>query len=167
LANAYRNYDHASVSWTAWGKIASDADILDAARDLLLLPDGEAEKILAYLEMFWQRPFPLEPGRLIAWATHIDNGPFWGEGVPPSARIPLWALNALKNVNHPDVRHLALDMIASSRQVGRAVSLFASNYQDGDWQFIKGLTRKSFDRIEYDLLVNLHNRIGTDVNWLA
>jgi hypothetical protein len=132
--------------------LASDADLHQAALDLLALPDDQTEQRLAYLAIFGDRVFPLEIDRLLEWARQLDDRPLYDEGSVPADRIPLWAFNVLCNVSHPKVRDLAFYLIETSSVAGQAVDLLANNYHEDDWRVIEDITRRDLDREEYHSL---------------
>lgn len=134
--------------WKFWGRDASDEDIRQAAADLLTIPETQITVLQAYLGMFRLRAFPLEPDTLIEWAKRD-----WGDGcdrhVPSVDCIPLWAFNALKEVQHPKVRAAALEMLGRDDKVHRAIDLLVNNYQEGDWKRIEALVKRNLKRFTY------------------
>jgi hypothetical protein len=146
--------NNAPVRWSAWGKDAPDEDILLAAEDLLLLAEEEVRKITIYLSMFQHRMFPLDPTRLINWAGRIDNRDVWGDNgtVDYEVRRSLYALNALELVMDWRVRDLALSLIESKNNAGRAVGLIGLNFVEGDWQLIEELTHSNSNADDYHSL---------------
>lgn len=142
------------ISWVVWGKYASEEDLVQAARDLLQVADNETQRILAYVQIFRHRCFPLAPDRLIEWAKLIGGKPILQPdgSFDPEARISYLVLSSLSLYAHAEVRALALWMIEQSKQAGRAVGLLAANYQQGDWQLIKSLTRQNLNNENYHSL---------------
>jgi hypothetical protein len=146
--------NHPPIKWSLWGKYASDEDIVLAANDLLLLDDEEAQKITIYSDMFRKRMFPLDPTRLINWASQIDDRDIWkSDGtIDYEARRSLYALNALELVMDWAVRDLALSLIESKNNSGRAVGLLGINFVEGDWQLIEQLTQTNTNTEDYHSL---------------
>ncbi len=145
------NFHNPPVNWSTWGKYASDEDIQLAAQDLLSLPEDKVQKITIYLKMFQNRVFPLDPTRLITWASQIDDRSVWQDDgtINYDARRSLYALNALELVMDWAVRDLALSLIESKNNVGRAVGLLALNFVIGDWQLIEELSQSNMNAEDY------------------
>jgi len=141
--SASTNFHNPPVEWSTWGKYATDDDLVRAANDLLQLADDEVQKIAVYLKAFQKRMFPLDPTRLIFWASQIDNRSIWLEDgtIDYKARCSLYALNALEWVRDWRVRELALSLIKSNNNVGRAVALLAANFVEDDWLLIEELSK--------------------------
>lgn len=137
-----------------WGQDANDAELLKAARGFLALPRSDIHGILAYLEIFWLKPFPLEPSRLIELAKEIGEKRIRGEDgtLDYEARIFYFAMHNLELISNIRVREFALSLIESERSIGRAVALLANNYQDGDWQRIEELTLRPLEKENYHSL---------------
>ena len=101
-----------------WGKRADDASVTRAARDLA----GETDpaRFLAYVGIFRQRAFPLDPAPLLAAAHGTDE------------KLAHYAFLALSQLRHPDVRRLALSTFADPARSHLAVALLERNYAPGD-----------------------------------
>lgn len=135
----------------SWGKQASTDDILRAATDLLA--ETDPQQLLLYVDIFRKRAFPLEPIKLVELAKNgHDPLMLRGPGANQTDHLALWAINALENVAHPDVRACALDSIRTGYLVARMVGLLKSNFVDGDWAIIQKLTDRDSDPDEYHTL---------------
>ena len=107
------------VNLLLWAKSASDDDLVTAANDMLVHSDVKAMR--AYLRIFGERTFPLEPEHLIKLVSHPDRF------------IHLRAMGALAHVRHPAVRALALHLLDTPNLLAAwAVGLLRENYADGD-----------------------------------
>lgn len=148
------NLSKPPIEWSLWGKFASDEDISLAAADLLMLPEEDVHQITVYLKMFQNRMFPLEPTRLIEWARQIDDRSIWLDDgmINYAVRRSLFALNALELVMDWTVRDLALLLIESQNNAGRAVGLLGLNFVEGDWQLIEGLSQSNINHDDYHAL---------------
>ncbi len=148
------NFSNPPVEWSLWGKYASDEDIALAADDLMLLQDEDVHKITLFLKMFQNRMFPLVPTRLIEWARQIDGRSIWLEDgiINYEVRRALFALNALELVMDWSVRDLALYLIETQNNAGRAVGLLGLNFVEGDWQIIEGLSQSNINHDDYHAL---------------
>jgi hypothetical protein len=121
-----------------WGRHASEADLQRAALDLF--QQSQPKRIRAYLRIFSQRRFPLDPSRLIELAANPDRS------------VAMAALMALANIRHPDVRSLAMGLIATDGEMaGRAVDLLTMNYEPGDHALIEGLATQPLSAEAYHL----------------
>ena len=142
------------VHWVVWGQHSTVEELDRAAQDFLQVDDADTRRIWAYVQIFRDRVFPLEPDRLIEWAKHLGEKPIRrSDGtVDHEARMPYYALSSLSLLTHPKVRAFALSMIEQSKEAGRVVRLLAANYQKGDWQFIASLTSQNLDNEDYHSL---------------
>jgi hypothetical protein len=129
--------------WMQWGNKTSEEDLLKAAQDLL--KEENPKLLLSYLDIFRHRPFPLDFSKLVFLAQHDD------ERVPYD-RMSIFSLSALENITHPDVRALALKMIAENNRIGRAVGLLQRNFEDNDWKLLESITVRELERDEYHSL---------------
>jgi hypothetical protein len=134
-----------------WGKSANGDDLEQAARDFLGLPEDNLDTLIVYLNIFKSRSFPLDPAKLIKLALSKTSKLTWEGGWPTKPdRVVLAALAALENINHPDIRRLALSLIEGSAWIGWAVDLLANNYQETDWQHIvEPTTTRELDAYTY------------------
>lgn len=139
----------ANVLGRRWGRTANSDELLEAARFLQSLLNGNeiSERTLAYLYIFTGRAYPLDPAPLIEMAQQYDGRSPWDDEENRTKwRIVLQAYNALGQVQHPDVRAFALREISHSKHLRNTIDLFAVNYQDGDWALIQSaLTRNEYD----------------------
>lgn len=123
-----------------WGEHADATNLLQAAQDLLTQSDPA--RLRDYLEIFWKRPFPLDPAALIPLAQHTEFD------------VAIRAIGALEQIEHPSVRAFALESIERGYMVRGVVSLLqrGSNYQESDWAIIEPLTRQVSDVDDYHWL---------------
>ncbi len=131
---AYAGIRSAILAGTAsarlWRRGATDSDLLAAATDILR--EEDAERLKRLLQIFAERPFPLEHTRLLILARDPDE------------RLAHLSRTALKNIAHPDVRTLGLALLADGN--GAGARLLANNYQDDDFALIERLLRTWGDR---------------------
>lgn len=117
-----------------WGAKASDDQLRLAAQALVGLP-REGEKLLcAYVSIFARRPYPLDPATLIAL---VDD---------PRENVAWFAINALCQLQHPDVRTVALRMADQRPVRQRSLDLLAGNWQPGDEAIAEALLRSEQHR---------------------
>jgi hypothetical protein len=117
-----------------WGKSASDEELARAAADLLA--EDDPLRLVSYLRLFYRRRFPLDPSRLIALAQAADEEVVW------------WALEALKWIEHPTIRALAVDLLERGERKAWAVGLLISNYREGDYALIETAIKAEADEDE-------------------
>lgn len=103
-----------------WGRTASDSDLALAAHDLV--QETDPRRLIAYLRMFRQRPFPLDVDFLLRLVVSQSDGP-----------VPRHALSALAMIKHEKVRSLAFSLVESgaSNRI-YAVDLLIKNFREGD-----------------------------------
>ena len=111
-----------------WGKQASAEELKRAAEDLLA--ETERSRLLGYLYLFQRTSFPLDPSRLLTLADSTDE------------EIAEAAFAALKEISHPAVRNLALQLIESSGRPAEAVALLSNNFKRATSKQSKGYSRK-------------------------
>ena len=134
LQDAYQRGLHSPrLTFRAWGRQCTEADLLLAATDLVTQTDSA--QLEAYLSIFHQRPFPFEPSQLIPFTLHA------------SERVKGAAFSALEQIVHPAVRALALDLIQAGIDMDYAVGLLGANFQLGDWKLIERLTTQPFAKL--------------------
>lgn len=120
------------VSYAAlWARLAPYIEFEKAA--LEFLAEDDPKKIKVYLRMFWQRSFPLHPQKLI---DLVDS---------PDETISGFALSALSNVEHDEVRALFHRLYEHSEWAYMSVRLLESNYRDGDHLLIEKLINSETD----------------------
>jgi hypothetical protein len=120
------------VSLPLWGETASDEDLRSAALDLL--GETKPSRLRSYLRIFDRRRFPLEPDRLIELVSHTKQP------------VAFTALVALSNIRHPNVRALALHLLATpSKQAAQAVSLLVENFAPGDHARVEALASQPLE----------------------
>jgi hypothetical protein len=120
--NPSRGFPH------AWVKAASNAELAQAAHDLLA--EHDSRWIQCYLRIFWSRDFPRSPKDLFRFVQSADR------------RIAWAALRALRRLSHPDIRTLALETIAEGTRPGTALRLLARNFEAGDLQAIETMIQR-------------------------
>jgi hypothetical protein len=140
IADPSTNID-STVSYWIWGRDASEDDLRAAAYDLLALPEDAHRQAVAYLNVFHDRPFPLDPTRIIDWARQGEHDdPFLPDGSYDYELIkPIRAFDALRHTTHPAIRQFALECFERRELLGWAVNLLPSNYQEGDWERVHPL----------------------------
>ena len=115
---------NASGTLARWGRTASDADLALAAHDLV--QETDPKRLIAYLNLFRQRHFPLDFDFLIRLVVSQPDGP-----------VPRHALRVLANVEDEKVRSLAFSLVESgaSNRI-YAVDLLIKNFRDGDHEIV-------------------------------
>jgi hypothetical protein len=106
-----------------WGKNANEKDLLAAADDLLL--ENDENRLLAYLRIFWFRTFPGPIARLLELAQS------------PNVRLARSAVAVLSRLTNPEIRNLALRLLATRNKRGDGVELLTNNYERGDFVLIQ------------------------------
>ena len=101
-----------------WGKRASDEDRRKAAEALIIETDPARQ--IAYARLFSYVPFPLDPAKLI---TMAESG---GDDIMRAA------VNAIGTMQHPELRALALRLLAIPQWGYHAGKLLVTNHEDGD-----------------------------------
>lgn len=131
---------HNSIMLPKWGEIASDGDLRQAAKDLMVVK--ERIQLREYLKIFKYRAFPLDLGYLIELAHGIDY------------RISALALGAMSVIASPAVRAFAFQLMEKPRQKwkGWVVNLLVKNYQAGDHAIIEKLAQELTDEKELHVL---------------
>lgn len=103
-----------------WATVASDADLKQAAHDMI--QEKDPEKLRSFLMLFRKRSFPLELDHLFR-LLELPDGP-----------VPFHALRVLANLEHESIRRLAFDLAkAESRRRGWAIDLLVRNFRDDDY----------------------------------
>lgn len=87
----------ARLSLPGMGRAAPNSVILALAATV----PTEKEALRGWLRIFWQRLYPLDPAPLLNLLEHPDSQVSW------------WALKAIKQVQHPDVRVFAEKLVSS------------------------------------------------------
>lgn len=126
-----------------WLAAASDEVVNRFATDLL--DEIEPKRLLRLLQLFSKRRFPFDHQKLLQLAE-------FGDDRLERDVISIFAIYALSLIPHPDVRALALKMIAEGNRAERAVGLLVNNFEPGDWQLITELTRHPLDAEAYHSL---------------
>ncbi len=129
--------------WRDWVASAPNEIINSFAAEVLT--EQNPQRLLKLIQMFGKRDFPLTLNRLIQLAEY-------GDARIEYDRTAVFAINALQRITHPDVRALALRMIANDNRVGRAVGLLQKNFEPGDWTIIAELSKRSLNDEEYHSL---------------
>ena len=117
----------AGASWpgASWREWAAPEDLAAAAADLLA--ERDEKRLFAYLPLFFWRDFPCEPRSLF----HLLDS--------ANRRIQFHTIKVLSRLRHPDVRALALDLIARGPNPDWGVQLLVSNSQTGDFALVAPL----------------------------
>lgn len=129
-----------------WGRRASEADLLLAARDLLAERDPKV--LVRRLELFAQRSFPLDHQPLVEMARSPDEA------------VATVALRALEHCQGIDVRELAVERLMAENAEGDAVRLLEQNYVEGDHHLIDSvLERAAGDEDAFHWLAHAATRV--------
>lgn len=107
----------------------SDAELGILCADLTEIDDDE--RALPYLRLFSRQPFPGDPAVLERW---IDSSVL---KVRRAARV------AIEKVQHPEVRRLALDRLASGEPW--ALGALARNFNAGDLPLVESTLARALD----------------------
>jgi hypothetical protein len=129
--------------WWRWGEKASLSELTKAAESVL--QEENPKLLLLYLSIFRNRQFPLDLTRLMYLAEHGDNR-------VERDRMAIFAISALENITHQNVRDFALKMIVDNNRVGRAVGMLQRNFEPEDWKLLETLTVKELEAEEYHSL---------------
>lgn len=127
IAEAVKAGNHLPRGWKEWFTQAPDEVVHRFAADLLC--ETEPRPLLLLLRLFDHRAFPLDHQKLFQLAEYGDDR-LSGD------QVAIAAINALSHISHPDVRGLALKMIAEHNRSERAVELLKNNFEAEDWQLI-------------------------------
>lgn len=126
-----------------WSKVASDADWQRLCERMATLPLDDIQWRRALRYLFDRRAFVGEPNRFIASVKAFPLGANRPATFDDSLEeLPRYALNALALIRHPDVRSLALELLAISRWTSHAAALLVTNYVDGDLQVLAHAFRR-------------------------
>lgn len=112
-----RRSSYRGSTWI-WSKCATNKEMKQTARDLLLQTDPEL--IRGYLYVFYKRKFPLSIKHLLRLVRHEDQEVRWHTVV------------ALQHFQDSRVRAVALELIEDVHLRAEAVGLFERNYLLGD-----------------------------------
>jgi hypothetical protein len=122
-----------------WGAVAPEAELVLAANDLLAATDPKVQWKL--LTIFHERSFPLDHRALLPM---LDR---------PDRYLAIRAANALGRIRHPEVRALALELIAEPERRDYGLRLLAGNLVPGDYRMLEALVIAEQDDVA------LHNLI--------
>lgn len=111
-----------------WGSRASEADLQQAAQDLIA--ETDANRVFAYTWIFANRAFPLstiplEHSPLLTLARSADVEQAWR------------ATRALGNLTHPAVRALGLQLIADPTRADEGTDLLKNNFTESDFALLE------------------------------
>jgi hypothetical protein len=132
-----------SPAFNYWGKHASDDDILKAAE--ALLGERNTSRLIKYLKIFWQRPFPLDHEKIVAMAYsknhHLVGAAIW----------------ALRNIKHDSVHALAVELLQRTPRNYDAIELLVQNYHEQDYHLLDDIVlekhnKHRFHNISYPIL---------------
>jgi hypothetical protein len=118
------------TSLTRWGQRAGDAELRQAANDLLAAPVKFQERLLL---LFDKRDFP---------GGHAPLLPFLDA---PEHLLRLRAANALSRFCHPVLRARALELLAHGDTLEYGLALLVGNYAPGDYAMLAARLREPLD----------------------
>lgn len=127
-ARSHKDFNEIAVRWA---RVAPDNELLNAAEDFL--EEDDFDRIKKFLMMFWVRPFPLHPRKLIG----LINS--------PSFQVTVRAIRSLAKVRHDDVRALFHRLYEDPEWEYCSLELLRSNYKYGDHILIERLMDKVND----------------------
>lgn len=119
-----------------WARFARKEQLLQAARDLTLQTD--AGLLSGYLKVFRSKTFPLSVKHLVKLAHHEN------------ADVQEAALVAMKHIQHPAVRLLALEPRPNFLLQVEAIGMLESNYELGDSEIILQTLHESAETTAVD-----------------
>lgn len=122
----------------SWGRTATDRELSDAAADLLA--EADEARLHRYLTIFRNRRFPGPHERLQELARRGD----W--------RLSHAAVAALNHVDDPDLRSLALELLATADRCDLGVGLLTGRSQTGDYRLIEQALDRSLSDYVYHSL---------------
>ena len=129
--------NHPSSALGHWAKTTTDDEWRRLCTELASLPDDNVCWPRAVRFLFNRRPFQGNPQRLITTvrAARLDRirPAAYNETSDQHAR---YAMNALTQISHPDVRSFALELLATSKWTSYAASLLETNYIEGDLEVL-------------------------------
>ncbi|CAN0359579.1 unnamed protein product, partial [Phaeothamnion confervicola] len=111
LKEAVSRYRRPALNYEAWGRGASEGDLQDAARDLLI--QENPSKLFYYLRIFRDRAYPGSPKDLIEIATGKNRRELAGSA----------ALCALARMGGEQVEQFAKQQIRKGNRPGRMLEL--------------------------------------------
>ena len=132
-----KNYDQLKIiidsntcyyGYPYWGLDASPDELELAAHDLLR--EDNQRKLEAYLQIFFKRPFPLGPSKIIDLACSKK----W--------RLSQYALTVLANLQGEEIRRLAEKKLDGTHPDYRALALLQNNFRESDFALIETIRRK-------------------------
>jgi hypothetical protein len=125
------NRSHTGVSAVGWARRADEASLREAAEDIVREQDPQS--LLRLLLVFLHCTFPLEPHPLLRLVTVGDELLAWRAAV------------VLSNVEHPDVRSLALQLVEDPDRIAHAARLLESNWREGDGSILEKMLEMTVD----------------------
>lgn len=125
------DFEEPQYNFTRWGRNMDEVKLRRLAEDLVC--ETKPELVKRYLRLFYKRPFPLDLAPLIALTK--DNDEY----------IAHWAMRALEQVTHPDVRALGLQFARETTFNRYGLDLLARNPGEEDAQTIRQLWMRNLD----------------------
>lgn len=111
--------------WSSWATHASAEDLERAAQGLLAAQ--HPDELLAHLQIFAVRPFPLNQAHLLRLAESANP------------RLAAAAARALANLTHSSIREYAFALVEKRRaNRDKAIAILARNWQEGDHHIVLG-----------------------------
>jgi hypothetical protein len=132
-----------------WGCRASEADLQQAATDLLNTVDKDS--LRAYTAIFMRRAFPLDAD------FTLEHSPLLALARSPDAEQAWRATRALGNITHPAVRSLGLELLSDSQRADEGTGLLVNNFQEDDYTLFETVL------IRLDLQRTTCHSIGLDL----
>ncbi|SEG75585.1 hypothetical protein [Paenibacillus sp. UNC499MF] len=135
--------EKARYPYIRWGMCASKEDLFKAADDLL--KEEHPKKLEAYLSIFVNVAFPLDPQKIIDLAQSQNK------------RLRSAAIRALRNLKNERIHRLAVQLICQRETEIEALELFTLNYEENDLPLLESIAFKkhnkhSFHNMELDMV---------------
>lgn len=127
--------DKSLVGLPIWGERATESELQLAADDLFL--ETEPERLLHYLRIFADRPFPHGHEAILPLARHEDDRVVWA------------AVRALSWFTHPHVRALGEEFSLRADRRCEAIRLMARNSRPKDYPLIEKWLDVELDYSDY------------------
>ncbi|MEO1290371.1 MAG: hypothetical protein AAFV93_21675 [Chloroflexota bacterium] len=122
-----------------WAQHATEADLKQAAEDLLQQNDPKSKSIYRYLNLFRDIDFPFHPSLLFRFID-FEHDIF---------SMPTITVNILKRLKHPAVRQFGLHLIRQNKHSAEAINLLVHNFKEHDWVKIQAVGHTLSTRADY------------------